>query len=84
MLATMIKLFKRKTGKEAAPVKFPGFLYASSEISAFAVVSCLFIISLKTSERIVKHKPEEPVRFYLWLKENGAREVTDGATLELC
>jgi len=71
----MIRLFKKRQKKTTEESRYEGFDHCAGELSAFAIVQGIFILSLKKTDNIVKHKPENVERFYHWLRENGVREI---------
>ncbi|MBS1771491.1 MAG: hypothetical protein JST82_01435 [Bacteroidetes bacterium] len=54
-------------------IQFP---HEASELSAFAVSVGVYVISLKNG-KIISHVPDDEDRFYEWLVESGARDITD-------
>ncbi len=55
---------------------FDGFEYKAPELSAYIYSVGIFIISLKNGQ-VIRHEPENPDDFLVWLKHHRIRDVRD-------
>lgn len=60
---------------------YPAFQFPASELSAFAVASNIFTISLKNRE-IIHFHPDDVQDFHNWLMVNGIRDIQTEKTIK--
>jgi len=60
---------------------YPDFHFTASELSAFAVGTDMFTISLKSGE-IIHFIPDKPSCFHQWLSMHGVRDIAKEPPVE--
>lgn len=56
-------------------LRFAGFDYDVTTLSAYISGMGIFVISLKNSTELLRYEPDDPVAFCQWLEANGVRNV---------